>query len=218
MREANMKRAASIVVLTLFVSISLLGVVFGNHGESAYANENEGYDIGGGKVKTLIILGAGKFLTSHANFQEFLHHVELAEISGVNYDEWREILNDTISHIQHSRVYYYFLKILAAKTPYNQTFTGALLYFDYTGFREKHGLNKDIFSRVELLLRTGNVTGVYEEIFANTGEISGLLRSLKQDLDNDLFPGIPLLWEINQKYFDTQLFGQYAAMIFKEVK
>jgi hypothetical protein len=198
--------------------MTLFGVVVGNDGESAYANENEGYNIGGGKLKTLIILGAGKFLKSHAGFQQLLHRVELAEISGVNYDEWREILNDTISNIEGARVYYHYLKTLAAKTPYNQTFIGALLYFDYTGFREKHGLNKEIFSGLELLLRDGNVTGVYENFRTKTGEISRLLSSLEQDLDKDIFPKIPLLWEINQKYFDTLLFGQYAAMIFKEVK
>jgi len=213
-----MKRAAWILVFTLLASVTLFGVVVGNDGESAYANENEGYNIGGSKLKTLIILGAAEFLTSHANFQQFLHRVELAGTPGVNYDEWRVILNDTISHLQRSRVYYYYLITLAAGTPYNQTFIGALLYFDYRGFREEHGLNKEIFSRLELLVRAGNVTGVYEEIFAKTGEISGLLRTLKQELDKDLFPGIPLLWKINQKYFDTLLFGQYAAMIFNEVK
>ena len=213
-----MKRAAFTLVLTLFASMTLLGVVFGNHGETAYGNENEGYTNDGSRLKTLIILGAGKFLKSHAHFQQFLHRVELAEISGVNYDEWWGILNDTIYNIECSRVYYYYFKTLAAWTPYNQNFIGALLYFDYKGFQEKRGLNEEIFSRIELLLRTGNVTGVYEEIYRKTGEISRLLRSVKHDLDKDIFPGIPLLWKINQKYFDALLFGQYAAMVFNEVK
>lgn len=213
-----MKRASLILVLTFFASMTLLGVVVGNHGEEAYTNDNEGYTNGGSRLRTLIILGAGNFLKSHANFQQLLDRVELAEISGVNYQEWREILNDTIYNIERSHVYYYYFKILAVRTPYNQTFTGSLLYFDFTGFRETHGLNKEIFSGIELLLRDGNVTGVYEEIYKKTGEISGLLRSVKQDLDQDIFPGIPLLWKINQIYFDAMLFGQYAAMVFNEVK
>jgi hypothetical protein len=71
---------------------------------------------------------------------------------------------------------------------------------------------------LELLLRSGNVTGVYEEILAKANEITGLLRTVNRELDKAIFPNIPLLWKINQKYFDVLMFGQYAAMVFNEVK
>ena len=213
-----MKKAAMILILPIFASMTLLGLVFGNHGEKAYANDNERYNIGGSPMKTLIILGAGNFLKSYAGFQQFLHRVELSGTSGVNYDEWRVILKEAIADLQRARVYYYYFNTLAAGTPYNRDFTGALVYFEYPGFRETHHLNREIFSRLELLLRSGNVTGVYEEILSKANEITGLLRTVNRELYKDIFPGIPLLWKINQKYFNALLFGQYAAMIFNEVK
>lgn len=213
-----MKRATLILILTLFASMTVLAGVVGNDGEAAYANNNEGYNFGGSRMKTLIILGASNFLKSYAGFQQFLHRVELSGISAVNHDEWRVILKDTIAHMRRARVYYYYFKTLAAGAPYNQDFIETLLYFDYPGFRETHNLNREIFSGVELLLQAGNVTGVYEEILARANEITGLLRTVNRELHKDIFPCIPLLWKINQKYFDVLLFGQYAAMIFNEVK
>ena len=85
-----------------------------------------------------------------------MQKIELAELSGVNYDELRGILNEAISGIESARTTYYDLKNLAAITPYNQSRIDALKSFDYTGFIETHRLNKEIFSKLEALLSSGN--------------------------------------------------------------
>ncbi len=213
-----MKKFSLIGTIMLLASMTLLGVVIANHGESAYNGEDDGEKAANNPLKNLIITGAGHFIQSHALFQQFLHQIELAEIYGVNYNELWGILNETITNIESARTTYYDFIKLAALTPYNQDFIDALKSFDYEGFREEHNLNTVIFSRLASLLRSGNLTGVYEEIYAKTGEISHLLQTVKSTVDKDIFPGIPVLWEINQVYFDGYLFGQYAAMVFNEVK
>jgi hypothetical protein len=107
---------------------------------------------------------------------------------------------------------------LASITPYNTSCIYALQSFNYDEFREKYQLNRIIFSKLASLLRCGDFTSVYQEIYQKTGKISRLLHVVKASIDKDIFPEIPVLWEINQVYFDSYLFGQYAAMIFSNIK
>jgi hypothetical protein len=213
-----MKRLLFLGTVMLFASMTLFGVVFGNHGEYGYDGGDNNNKSAANPLKILIIEGAGHFIQSHALFQQFLHKIELAELYGVNYNELRGILNETLTGIESAKSAYYDFIKLAAVTPYHQSFINALKYFDYENFRGKNNLNAVIFSRLESLLRSGNVTGVYDEIHARIGEICQLLLTVKSTVDKDIFPGIPVLWEINRVYFDSYLFGQYAAMIFKKVK
>jgi hypothetical protein len=213
-----MKKLSLFVTIMLLASMTVSGVVFGNHGEAGYNGSDDGNKAGASPLKSLIITGAGHFIQSQAGFQQFLHKIELAELYGVNYDELRGILNETLAGIESAKTTYYDFICLAAVTPYDQSFIDALKSFDYEGFREKHNLNAVIFSRLASMLRGGNITGVYEDIYAKTGEISRLLYTVKASVDKDIFPAVPKLWEINQIYFDGYLFGQYAAMVFNEVR
>ncbi len=213
-----MKKISLILVLTIFGSITLFGLVVGNDLEHGYNGGGDGNKLTANPLKNLIITGAGQFIQSHAGFQQFLHQIELSELYGADYVELRGILNETKANIESAGVTYYDFIKLAGVTPYNPYFIAALESFDYDGFREKHNLNTIVFSRLVPLLRSGNLTGVIEYIYAKTGEISRLLGLVKSGVDKNIFPGIPVLWQINQVYFDTYLFGQYAAMIFNEVK
>jgi len=213
-----MKKLSLLVTIMLSAAMALFGLVVGNHGEYGY---NGGYDVNrsaANPLKTLIITGAGNFIQSYADFQEFLHRVELAELNGIDYDELKSILNKTLSGIENAKTAYNEFIQLAVVTPYDSSFIAALKSFDYDSFREKNNLNEFIFSRLVSLLRRGNLTGVFKDIYAKTDEISRLLGTVKSSVDKDIFPGIPVLWQINQVYFDSYLFGQYAAMIFNDIK
>lgn len=212
-----MKKLSLIGMIMLFASMTLFGLVFGNHGDSGYNGGGEGFRTANDTLKTLIITGAGQFIQSQALFQQFLHQVELAELYGVNYNELQGILNETLSSIESAGTTYHDFIKLSVVTPYNQTFIDALESFDYDGFGETHHLNAVIFTRLASLLRSGNLTGVYEEIHAKTGEISQLLQTVKSTVDKNIFPSIPVLWQVNQVYFDVYLFGQYAAMVFSNI-
>jgi hypothetical protein len=215
-----MKKLSLIAAIILLASVTVLGVVFGNHGNNGYNGNGseDGLKAGSDPLGTLIITGAGHFIQSHALFQQFLHKIELADIYGVDYNELRGILNETLVNIENAGTTYYDFIKLAAVTPYNQDFIDALRLFDYEGFKEANNLNAVILSRLASLLRSGNLTGVFEDIHAKTGEISNLLNRVKSMVDKDIFPGIPILWQINQVYFDEYLFGQYAAMVFNNVR
>jgi hypothetical protein len=213
-----MKKISLILVLTLFGSITLFGLVFGNHVDYGYNGNGDGDKAIPNPLKTLIIKGAGQFIQSHAGFQRLLHKIELAELYGVDYVELRDLLNETITNIESANITYYDFIKLAYVTPYNPSFIAALESFDYDNFKGKYNLNAVVFSRLVTLLRSGNLTGVIEYIYAKTGEISRLLGMVKSNVDKDIFPGIPVLWQINQVYFDAYLFGQYAAMIFNDIK
>jgi hypothetical protein len=83
---------------------------------------------------------------------------------------------------------------------------------------EKNNLNQQVFKQVETLLSQGNVTGVYEQIFLDTGVILEALYGVKQEIDQNLFPTIYNLWNLNQLYSNSLFFGQYTAMLFKAIK
>jgi hypothetical protein len=201
-----MKKISLFGLVVLFASVTLFGVVFGNHGESGYIGGGEGYKAIDNPLKTLVITGAGHFIQSQALYQQFLHKIELAELYGVNYDELRGMINDTLANIDSARTAYYDFIKLAAVTPYNESFIAALESFDYDGFREKNHLNAIIFSKLAALL------------YRNSGKISRLLHKVKYAVDKDIFPGITVLWQINRVYFDSYIFGQYAAMVFNDIK
>jgi hypothetical protein len=205
-----MKKLRFFIAVTLIVSIGLFGVISGNDTESAYnGNGDDGNKSVNSQIKTLVILGAGHFLKSHADFQLFLNKIELSELTGPNYDEWQGILNSAITGMESAR---------AAVTPYNQEVIERLKSFDYPGFMEKKNLTRQVFKQVENLLSQGNVTGVYEKIFLDTGVILEGLYRVKQEIDQNLFPGINNLWDLNRLYSNSLFFGQYTAMLFKAIK
>jgi len=213
-----MKKLRFFIAFVLIFSIGLFGVISFNGSESGY--NGEGYDSNKSvntQLKTMVILGAGHFLKSHADFQLFLNKIELSGLTGPNYDEWQGILNSAISGMESARATYRGLKTLAAGTPYNPEVIEKLKSFDYPGFMEKNNLNQEVFKQVGNLLSQGNVTGVYEQIFLDTGEILEGLYRVKQEIDQNIFPGIHNLWDLSKLYSDSLFFGQYTAMVFKEL-
>lgn len=213
-----MNKISLILVLILYVSVSLFGVVVGNHLEVAYNNEEATTQSVDENIKILIINGGGHFLESHAGFQAFLSKVELAELTGANFDELRSLLAGTMTALDSARSAYYDLKTLAAATPYNAAVIDQLKTFAYSEFCQQNGLNPVIFANVEAMLSRGNVTGVFVDLYTKVDQASQLLGAVKQDMDKDIFPDIDTLWQINQLYFDGYLAGQYAAMVAATLK
>jgi hypothetical protein len=214
-----MNKLRFFIASALILSMGLFGVVSFNGSESGYNGEgNEGNKSDNTQLKTLVILGAGHFLKSHADFQLFLNKIELSELTGPNYDEWQGILNSAITGMENAAATYRELKTLAAVTPYNPEVIDKLKSFDYPGFMENKNLNQEIFKQVENLLGQGNVTGVYEKIFMDTGVILEGLYRVKQEIDQRIFPVIPNLWELTRLYANSLFFGQYTAVVFKEIK
>jgi len=166
-------------------------------------------------LKSHIILSAGYSFDSYANYQAFLSRVEMADINGVDYKELRAILYSAIDHMEKARAEYENVKLVAAKTAYNQEMIDKLMKFDYEGFRIQYGLNEPIFERVKSLLVNGDIPGLDDSVIANMDAVLKQLYTARALVDKDSVPDVSILWRINQSYFEAQLFGQYLSEILK---
>jgi hypothetical protein len=165
----------------------------------------------------LVIEGAGYFLKSNSDMQLFLNQIELSGLNGMDYKAVTEILNSAIENMERARILYENLIALAKVTPYNTEVITILINFDYTGFQIEYGLNTEIFKSVEELLNRGDVTGIYIHLKSCMDSMMPLLNRLKTFVDNEKFPEIEDVLELNQLYANALLFGQYVAQVFDRI-
>jgi hypothetical protein len=165
----------------------------------------------------LIIEGAGYFLKSHSDMLLILNKVELSALSGPDYPGMQALMKDALENMEKAGETYKSLIAAAKETPYNPEVITKLMMFDYETFRETNGLNKDIFSRVKNYLVKGDVTGLYVLLESDMVFIIQQLKVIKSSIDTGTFPGISLLWRLNQKYSESLLTGQYIAEVFKSL-
>ncbi len=192
--------------------------VYANHSCEVYDScPPDGESLRGGStlINTLIVEGAGHFLTSHADFIRLLNGVEVAELSGNDYPQWQMRLNSALENMVKAGAVYDNLVAAAEETPYNPGVIETLAVFDYKNFVKKSGLNRVIFSRIEGLLRKGDVTGIYILLKSDMDGIVEGLTVLKTAVDAGTFPDISLLLRLNQDYAESLLTGQYFSQVFK---
>ncbi len=204
---------ATFIVL-IFFTLSLFPLMVLNEGDSAYE--------GGGKntptIRKYIIEGAGYFLKSRSDLLLLLNKIELSELNGIDYLELQNIIKSVIENMENAKATYENLIAIAKETPYNESVIETLKNFDYPGFQENQGLNNEIFKEVENLLIKGDVTGVFEKFKDDLENILATMYEVKYTVDSNTFPEIAVLWEINQKYVYSLLFGQYVAVVCKNLK
>lgn len=168
-------------------------------------------------LRELIVEGAGYFLDSSSNFLLFLNKVEVAELVNLDYNEVQMNLNSAIEKMKYARDTYTHLKQIADITPYNPTVIEELSNFDYADFQKNNGLIEPIFDQVRAYLEKGNIREIYEEALSNTEKILNIASIIKEKIDDDEFPEISDLWELNESCSKSLLFGQYAARVFFEI-
>jgi len=200
------------------INTTLYSRVVGNYTDCGFGG-------GGGKSEALtsfniriyVIEGAGYFLNSHSNFQEFLNRVELSDLNGIDFNDMREILYKAIEDMEKAKDSYFNLKQEADITPYNPVMINFLLDFDYDGFQKEKGLNLIVYNKVKNYLSKGDIRGVFSKFLLNSESILEQLYTIKEWIDSDKFPEISILWRVNQAYFEAQLFGQYTSEIFYSI-
>lgn len=222
-----MRKAKLIILLftmMLFVS-NAHGLIIGNEscrGFGGGGKSENPCDPGGGKrsptIGQYLVEGGGYYLNSYSDVMILLNRVEMSVISGVNHEELQGILNSAIGHLEHAKSSYLNLCNLAEITPYNQDVIVLLKNFDYSSFIYDYGLNADIFSKVEELLKKGDIRGVYNRLYDDVCNILVQLYSLKENVDKDSFPKISDLWRINQNFSQSILYGQYVTEVFEKTK
>jgi hypothetical protein len=214
-----MKQTSKTVILKVFLGIFIL-CFFHMQGIARYiANTSEiaFEEPGSTGIRQYVIEAAGGFLNSHSNFLLLLNKIEMEEINGIDYAELQQVINNAVVHMENARAKYNDLIQLADNTPYHQPTITVLMGFDYASFQESKGLNGVIFNKVETYLSGGDVRGLYHQLLANTQCILDQLTVIKSVVDAEVIPENSNLWQVNQAYSETLLFGQYAAEIFYEV-
>jgi hypothetical protein len=170
------------------------------------------------EIRRHIIDGGGYFLQVGSDINTLLSRVEFSELYGLDFEVLQKNLDAAIDNLEKARGNYYQLKNLAAVTPYNQDMIDRLIKFNYDDFKEGNGLIPAVFESVKMYLKNGDLRGIYNEFYHNSGEILDTLYTLNKNVDAGIFPKISTLWSLNHKYVESKLFGLYAAMIFIEVK
>jgi len=213
-----MKKIVLIAALAAaFFAVQVFAIVYANHSCLVYdACPPGGESLRGGStlINTLIVEGAGHFLTSHADFIRLLKGVEVAELSGTDYPRWRTLVNGALESMVKAGAVYDTLITAAKETPYNPGVIEKLAVFDYKNFVKKNGLNGEIFSRIEDSLRKGDVTGVYVLLKSDMDGIAEGLGIVKAAVDAGTFPDLSLLLRLNQDYAESLLTGQYFSQVF----
>ncbi|NIR04335.1 MAG: hypothetical protein GTN82_02795 [Candidatus Aminicenantes bacterium] len=209
----------AILFLLMFVNVSHAAMIL-NYSCTAFSDQctTSGDRSNGITIGEFIVVGGGYFLESHSNLKLLLSQVELSDIRGIDYAKTRDILYRAIDKMERANTIYLALKNMADEIEYNPEVLNRLTGFDYDGFREAFDLNPTVFKKAEDFLSKGNVRGVYNEIFIETGNILEKLYIVRESLEANMFPAVSNLWRINQKYAELELFGQYVAEVFYKLK
>jgi hypothetical protein len=214
-----MKQTSKTTILKLLLGIFIVGL-FQMQGIARYIfNKSEiGFEAPGSTgIRTYVIEAAGGYLNSHSDLLLLLNRIEMEEINGIDYAELQQVINNAVVHMENAREKYNDLTQFADSTPYDQPTITALMGFDYASFQESKGLNSVIFNKVKSYLSGGDVRGLYHQLLADTQAILDQLTLIKSDVDAEVIPENSDLWQVNQSYCETLLFGQYAAEIFYDV-
>jgi hypothetical protein len=91
----------------------------------------------------------------------------------------------------------------------------ALKNFNYDRYCESNGLNNEIFNEVKGYLIKGQVSEIYGKLLEDMETMIVLLQSVKKNIDNNLFPPVRTVRQLNHNYSTSLLFGQYVADIFE---
>ncbi len=207
-----------VTVLLLF-TINLAGNIYYNYTDNSFnnpkgASTTQECDT----LRCYVIEGAGYFLKSHSDFLAFLNCVELEELYGMDYNVLTANLNSAVETMQAAKNTYLHLKQKADTTPYRQDVLDRLLTFDYDTFQVDNGLIESIFAEVKFFLYNGKIREMYGEILVHLDEILAVAGIIKAEIEAGRSPELKHLYRLNQSCSKSLLFGQYAAMVFLEIK
>jgi hypothetical protein len=169
-------------------------------------------------IEQLIVTGAGYFIQSNSDYQLFLKIIEVSDIYGMNNVDMANTIENALKHMEMANEAYYQILQVSSLLEYKPFVLEKLKYFDYDNYQYINGLNPAIFQQVKRLLKPGNVRGCYQRFYIATNKILVRLRSIKTSADTLTIPRIPDCWRLNQLYLEMELFGQYAAEVFMNIR
>ncbi|MCP5047388.1 MAG: hypothetical protein GY940_09475, partial [bacterium] len=168
-------------------------------------------------IEDYIEVGIGYYLNAKGDVDGLLAMVESQDSEPVSSDQLRTAVESALDNMGYAVATFNELIGKAEATPYNPNVIATLNEFDYNGFGLGNGLNSVIFAEVEGYLKQGDITGVFKRKRADFQAIIAVLNSIKSEIENGNMPGLPGLWELNDTFSGSSLFGSYVARVFKEI-
>ncbi len=204
----NTYKAATIVLMIisgLFFSLSLSGAVYLNDPPPRDMNDS-------------IIDGTSLFLQANASVNLLLNEVEIAEKETFNFENALLHVNSAIEKLQTAKSEYLKAVDIGRNTALDQDTVNYYKQFDYKGFAQLNQLNGEIMAEVSMFLQKGDINGVVIKNILEIDNILSLLEQIKAQLSNGIKPEIGVFWTLFQKYNSLGLFGNYATLVFNNVR
>jgi hypothetical protein len=204
------------VLVILITNTQIFPWYYANGSEDAFIpppdSSNEGTSPS--TIEADIVRGAGYFLQAYANILQFMNHVELSTLKGMDYQQPQSLLDSALTQMIQANATFTHLIHTAGYTPYNPYTIETLKKFNYEEFCLTHRMNKEIFAEVQSYLGSGSVTEMYGKIISDTENIIKLIILVKEKIDNGIFPSPFHVRQLNQTFSLSLLFGQYVADVF----
>lgn len=207
------KQFKYIIIFVLFFAANVFPRIIANRGHVFFDDATGN----GGAIRSYIEAGAGYFLSSGSDYLALLNKIEMADTSGGDYKGWAQTCSNAIANMEKAMANYLSLKQILTNTPYKPEMIGRLAAFDYDGCQKKNDLNPGVLAEVKAYLAAGDVRGLFDRILEDAAQILAALTKIKAAVDAGTTPDLPTLWQLNRQYYDTILFGQFAAEIFYEI-
>jgi len=219
MSHLKNKMVLKAVVLVLMISglsINVFSWWVVNHIEIVYPDPTGKSTVS--PITNYIAIGAGYFLKAYSNTLQLMNKIELSGINGTNTDEWNALSDKTLYNMTMAKETYMKLVKETESLPYNTSVLETLKQFNYDAFQSEISANKEIFDEVKAYLVKGDMKGVFVKILANTEKIEAVLTQVKEKI----YDGVPAvvndIYQVNQLFSSSLLFGQYVAQVCGRVK
>jgi hypothetical protein len=134
--------------------------------------------------------------------------------AALDYDELKNLVDRALDNMKRANETYVNLNLAANTAPYDPAVIDALKTFDYEGFKEENSLNGEIFNQVKACLSKGDTRGAYARILSDTETLVKLLQRIKEQIEAGEFPIIKDVWDLDQTFSQSLLFGQYLSRVF----
>ena len=226
-RRNKMTKKILMAMVVVFLSMPIYGVVSGNWGcgplipdgcqnrsnITGLSSVKSGYTIG-----QIIAEGTYYYTLANSKYQELLSKIEISELRGYDFLELKTIVDVAIKNMYMAKHFYKEAFDMASQCECDEKYLLKLREFDYDTFQQKNNLIPSVLEKTRDYLSTGNIKGVFEVFAVDSLNIHNLLITIKSHIDIERIPEYHLIWECNQRFFITHLFGQYVSMVFYNLR
>lgn len=172
-------------------------------------------------LRTLINEGAINFLKSYSHMLDFLNQVEATEIGqpGVSIDSLGARLDLAIKCAENTQNIFDEIVGRTEKLQKGGVYIKKLMDFKYDEFQENNPhITGKVFEELKGFLVKGNVCDTYKRAQENHRHILKLAKKIKSKINSEKKSVIAnYLWQLNQVYSKSMMFGQYTAQIMNEI-